>query len=71
MRNNTYILGVAGGSGSGKTFFAQRLIEYFSKKKLVVFLHGDRRDKSDYKIKEQGNFTKAIKEEKDNINFFY
>jgi len=42
-----------------------------SKKKLVVFLHGDRRDKSDYKIKEQGNFTKAIKEEKDNINFFY
>jgi hypothetical protein len=33
-------------------------------------LHGDRRDKSDYKIKEQGNFTKAIKEEKDNINFF-
>ena len=31
-----------------------------SKKKLVVFLHGDRRDKSDYKIKEQGNFTKAI-----------
>jgi len=42
-----------------------------SKKKLVVFLHGDRKDKSDYKIKEQGNFTKAIKEEKDNINFFY
>ena len=42
-----------------------------SKKKLVVFLHGDRKDKSDSKIKEQGNFTKAIKEEKDNINFFY
>ena len=42
-----------------------------SKKQLVVFLHGDRKDKSDYKIKEQGNFTKAIKEEKDNINFFY
>ena len=42
-----------------------------SKKKLVIFLHGDRRDKSDYKILEQGNFTKAIKDQKDNINFFY
>ena len=42
-----------------------------SKKKLVIFLHGDRKDKSDYKILEQGNFTKAIKDQKDNINFFY
>ena len=42
-----------------------------SKKKLVVFLHGDRKEKSDSQIKKQGDFTKAIKEEKDNINFFY
>ena len=42
-----------------------------SKKKLVVFLHGDRKAKSDYKIKEDWKFSKAIKDKKDNINFFY
>ena len=42
-----------------------------SKKKLVVFLHGDRKEKSDYKIKGWWTFSKVIKDEKDNINFFY
>ena len=42
-----------------------------SKKKLVVFLHGDRKAKSDYPIKKDSNFSKAIKDEKENINFFY
>jgi len=42
-----------------------------SKKKLVVFMGGDYKGKSDYPVKKNENFTKAIKEEKDNINFFY
>ena len=32
---------------------------------------GDYKGKSDYPVKKNENFTKAIKEEKDNINFFY
>ena len=42
-----------------------------SKKKLVVFLHGDRKNDSDYKIKESYPISSAIKDEKKNINFFY
>jgi len=42
-----------------------------SKKKLVVFLHGDRKNDSDYKIKESYPMSSAIKDEKKNINFFY
>ena len=42
-----------------------------SKKKLVVFLHGDRKSKDDYKIKGWWTFSKVIKDEKKNINFFY
>ena len=33
-----------------------------SKKKLVVFLHGDRKEKSDYKIKGWWTFSKVIKD---------
>ena len=42
-----------------------------SKKKLVVFMHGDRKAKDDYKIKGWWTFSKVIKDEKKNINFFY
>ena len=41
------------------------------KKKLVVFLHGDRKSKSDYQIKKDYPFSKILKDEKENINFFY
>ena len=42
-----------------------------SKKKLVVFMHGDRKAKDDYKIKGWWTFSSVIKDEKKNINFFY
>ena len=42
-----------------------------SKKKLVVFMHGDRKSKDDYKIKGWWTFSSVIKDEKKNINFFY
>ena len=41
------------------------------KKKLVVFLHGDRKSKNDYQIKKDYPFSKILKDEKENINFFY
>ena len=37
MRNNTYILGVAGGSGSGKTFFAQALAKKLGEQAFVLY----------------------------------
>ena len=36
QRENMIQCGIVGWKNSGKTFFAQKLIEYFSKKKLVV-----------------------------------
>jgi len=42
-----------------------------NKKKLMIFLHGDRKSRSDYKIKEQWNFSSVTNSEKENINFFY
>ena len=43
-----------------------------AKKKLVIFLHGDNRGKGDNKVKKRwGGFSKIIKDDKKNINFFY
>ena len=42
-----------------------------SKKKLVIFLHGDRKNNSDYNIKKEYPFSSIIKDQKENINFFY
>ena len=36
LEENMILCGIVGWKNSGKTFFAQRLIEYFSKKNLVV-----------------------------------
>ena len=42
-----------------------------SKKKLVVFMHGDRKSKDDYKIKGWWTFSKVIKDEKKNIYIYF
>ena len=42
-----------------------------TKKKLVIFLHGDRKNNSDYNIKKEYPFSSIIKDQKENINFFY
>ena len=42
-----------------------------TKKKLVIFLHGDRKNDSDYNIKKEYPFSSIIKDQKKNINFFY
>ncbi|SVC24549.1 uncharacterized protein METZ01_LOCUS277403, partial [marine metagenome] len=42
-----------------------------TKKKLVIFLHGDRKNDSDYNIKKEYPFSSIIKDQKENINFFY
>ena len=42
-----------------------------SKKKLVVFMHGDYKGKPDNNIKGWWTFSRVIKDEKKNINFFY
>ena len=42
-----------------------------SKKKLVIFLHGDYKGKEPHDPKRYSGFSKVIKDQKENINFFF
>jgi uridine kinase len=41
MNNNPYIIGIAGGSGSGKTFFLNRFLDHFSADEVCLVSQDD------------------------------
>ena len=59
MNNKTYIIGITGGSGSGKSFLCKKIIDEISKNKiLIITVDSYYKDLSDieFKDREKNNF---------------
>jgi len=59
MKNSTFVIGIAGGSGSGKSFFAQRLFQRLSNRKPIIL-------SQDYYYKDLSHLKS---EERERVNY--
>lgn len=77
MINNSLVIGVAGGSGSGKSTFAKRICDYFGDKAVLIscdnyyLAHDDipleKRAKLNYDIPEAFEFVRSYAETDERI----